>query len=108
MRHQPSKIVLIASGIAISILLSTIAEGLMSMNTPGAYTVFKLFPPSMGPYDLRAVLLVHFGATGNLSSRCQRPPWEGFPSRQSGSMNRAASMWTGRSWIPSGDPKQSS
>jgi hypothetical protein len=23
--------------------------------------VFKLFPPSMGPYDLRAVLLVHFG-----------------------------------------------
>ena len=61
MRHQPSKIVLIASGIAISILLSTIAEGLMSMNTLGAYTVFKLFPPSMGPYDLRAVLLVHFG-----------------------------------------------
>ena len=60
-RHQPSKIVLIASGIAISILLSTIAEGLMSMNTLGAYSVFKLFPPSMGPYDLRAVLLVHFG-----------------------------------------------
>jgi len=60
MRHQPSKIVLIASGIAISILLSTIAEGLMSMNTLGAYTVFKLFPPSMGPYDLRAVLFSAF------------------------------------------------
>ena len=54
-RHQPSKIV------AISILLSAIAEGLMSMNTLGAYTVFKLFPRSIGPYDLRAVLLVHFG-----------------------------------------------
>jgi hypothetical protein len=56
------KISLIGGGIALSIALSLFAEGLMRMNTPGAYVVSRVFPQSAGGHpDLRLVVLLFEG-----------------------------------------------
>ena len=63
MRHPYLRnIALITAGIALSIALSLFAEGLMRMNTPGAYVVSRLFPQSAGGHpDLRLVVLLFEG-----------------------------------------------
>ena len=64
MSHQYFKKVSSAvAGLVLSVLLAVLAEGLMSMNTPGAYVNFVLFPPgaSDGSYNLGLVLFVHIG-----------------------------------------------
>jgi hypothetical protein len=56
------KISLFGVGIALSIVLSLSAEGLLRMNTPGAYVVSRLFPQSAGGHpDLRLIVLLFEG-----------------------------------------------
>jgi RsiW-degrading membrane proteinase PrsW (M82 family) len=53
---------LIVGGIALSIALSLFAEGLMHMNTPGAYVVSRVFPQSAGGHpDIRLVVWLFEG-----------------------------------------------
>ncbi len=61
MNHPYLKnVALVVDGVVLSVPLAMLTEGLMSMNTPGAYVVNEVFPTGgSGQYNLRLFFLVH-------------------------------------------------